>query len=39
MSRGKLETSRSYVGLEIIEKLAKVLEIEPTEFLRKLAGK
>ncbi len=30
----KLEKGASYVGLEIIEKLAEVLEVEPAELLR-----
>jgi hypothetical protein len=30
----KLEKGASYVGLEIIGKLAKVLEVEPAELLR-----
>ena len=30
----KLETGVTYVGLEIIGKLALVLEVEPAEFLR-----
>lgn len=30
----KLERGGTYVGLEIIEKLSKVLEIEPADFLR-----
>jgi transcriptional regulator with XRE-family HTH domain len=31
----KLEKGSTYVGLEIIEKLARVLEIEPAEFLKR----
>ena len=31
----KLEKGSTYVGLEIIEKLAKVLEIEPAQFLKR----
>ena len=30
----KLETGATYVGLEIISKLADVLEVEATEFLK-----
>lgn len=30
----KLEKGASYVGLEIIGKLARVLDVEPAEFLR-----
>jgi transcriptional regulator with XRE-family HTH domain len=30
----KLETARTYAGLEIIGKLAKALEVEPIELLR-----
>jgi transcriptional regulator with XRE-family HTH domain len=30
----KLEKGGSYVGLEIVGKLAKVLKVEPAEFLR-----
>ena len=32
----KLETGATYVGLEIIGKLADVLEIEPVELLKRL---
>lgn len=35
----KLETGATYVGLEIIGKLAKVLGVEPTEFLLPLTKK
>ena len=31
----KLETGATYVGLEIIGKLADVLEVEPAELLRR----
>lgn len=31
----KLEKGASYVGLEIIGKLANVLEVDPTEFLKR----
>ena len=31
----KLETGATYVGLEIISKLANVLEAEPAEFLKR----
>ena len=33
----KVEKAATYVGLEIIEKLAKVLETEPAEFLRPIS--
>jgi len=35
----RLEKGGSYVGLEIIGKLAKVLKVEPAEFLRFPARK
>ena len=35
----KLEKGVSYVGLEIIGKLADVLDVEPAEFLRLPAAK
>jgi transcriptional regulator with XRE-family HTH domain len=35
----KLEKGGSYVGLEIIGKLAAVLEVEPTELLKRPARK
>lgn len=35
----KLETGVTYVGLEIIGKLADVLEAEPAEFLKSLPKK
>ena len=31
----RVERAVTYVGLEIIEKLASVLEVEPAEFFRK----
>jgi transcriptional regulator with XRE-family HTH domain len=31
----KLETARAYAGLEIIGKLASVLEVEPAEMLKR----
>ena len=31
----KVETGRTYVGLEVIERLAIALEIDPVEFFRK----
>ena len=33
----KIETSDTYVGLEIIAKLSKALEVEPAEFFRRPA--
>jgi transcriptional regulator with XRE-family HTH domain len=30
----RVETRRHYVGLELIEKLAEALEVEPTELLK-----
>lgn len=34
----RLERGASYVGLEIIGKLADVLEVQPMEFLRPMKG-
>lgn len=31
----KLETGKTYAGLEIVEKLAKTLKVEPAELLRR----
>lgn len=31
----RVERAVTYVGLEIVEKLAKILEVEPAEFFRK----
>jgi hypothetical protein len=36
---GRQEKGASYPGLEIIAKLATVLEVEPAELLRMPAGK
>jgi transcriptional regulator with XRE-family HTH domain len=33
----KIETSDTYVGLEIIAKLSEALEVEPAEFFRRPA--
>lgn len=31
----RVERAVTYVGLEIVEKLAKILEVDPAEFFRK----
>ncbi|AWO87815.1 MULTISPECIES: helix-turn-helix domain-containing protein [Bradyrhizobium] len=31
----RVERAVTYVGLEIVEKLAKILEVDPVEFFRK----
>ncbi|UWU84906.1 helix-turn-helix domain-containing protein [Bradyrhizobium yuanmingense] len=34
----RVERAVTYVGLEIVEKLAKILDVDPAEFFRKPPG-